>query len=252
MYGCCSATPTCSPRPRADAAASTKPKAMRNGDSLRTIGLIGGMSWESTVPYYRVINETVREMRGGLHSARIALLSVDFHDVEAMQRDGRWAEAGDLLAQAARTLEVAGADFLVLCTNTMHKVAAAIERGRTHSAAAHRRPDGRGRQGGGRTHGRVARHALHDGGGFLSRPAAYAARTRRRRARQAPIATSCTGSSTTSFAWGASSNRRARDYRRIVDRLVARGAEGIIFGCTEISMLVGPDGCVACRRSTRR
>ena len=78
MYGCCSATPTCSPRPRADAAARTKPKAMRNGDSLRTIGLIGGMSWESTVPYYRVINETVREMRGGLHSARIALLQCRF------------------------------------------------------------------------------------------------------------------------------------------------------------------------------
>jgi len=101
---------------------------MRNGDRSRTIGLIGGMSWESTVPYYRVINETVRDIRGGLHSARIALLSVDFHDVEAMQRDGRWAEAGELLAQAARTLEGAGADFLVLCTNTMHKVAGAIER----------------------------------------------------------------------------------------------------------------------------
>ena len=101
---------------------------MRDGDRSRTIGLIGGMSWESTVPYYRIINETVREMRGGLHSARIALLSVDFHDVEEMQRDGRWTEAGQLLAQAARTLEGAGADFLVLCTNTMHKVAAAIER----------------------------------------------------------------------------------------------------------------------------
>jgi aspartate racemase len=94
---------------------------------LKTIGLIGGMSWESTVPYYRQINETIRKRLGGLHSARLVLYSVDFHEIERLQHAGDWAAAGAMLAQAARSLEAAGADFLVLCTNTMHKVATDIE-----------------------------------------------------------------------------------------------------------------------------
>jgi aspartate racemase len=94
---------------------------------MKTIGLIGGMSWESTVPYYRQINETIKEHLGGLHSAKIILYSVNFHEVERLQRAGDWVAAGELLAGAARALESAGADFLVLCTNTMHKVAPAIE-----------------------------------------------------------------------------------------------------------------------------
>ena len=94
---------------------------------MKTLGLIGGMSWESTVPYYRLINEGVKARLGGLHSARLVLYSVDFAQVEALQRAGDWAAAGDLLAQAARTLQTAGAQAIVLCTNTMHKVAPAIE-----------------------------------------------------------------------------------------------------------------------------
>ena len=94
---------------------------------MKTIGLIGGMSWESTVPYYRQINETIRKRLGGLHSAKIVLYSVDFHDIERLQHAGDWDAAGSALALAARALEAAGADFLVLCTNTMHKVAPAIE-----------------------------------------------------------------------------------------------------------------------------
>ena len=94
---------------------------------MKTLGLIGGMSWESTIPYYRVINETVRERLGGLHSARLVLYSVDFHDIERLQQAGAWDEAGQILADAARSLEAAGAEGLALCTNTMHKVAAAIE-----------------------------------------------------------------------------------------------------------------------------
>lgn len=94
---------------------------------MKTIGLIGGMSWESTIPYYRILNETVRALRGGLHSARIVLVSVDFDEVERLQRAGNWDAAGSLLADCARSLERAGADFIVLCTNTMHKVAPAIE-----------------------------------------------------------------------------------------------------------------------------
>lgn len=94
---------------------------------MKTIGLIGGMSWESTVLYYRQINQTIKEAMGGLHSAKIVLYSVDFHDVEQLQRAGNWEGAGELLADAARSLEAAGADFLVLCTNTMHKISPAIE-----------------------------------------------------------------------------------------------------------------------------
>jgi aspartate racemase len=94
---------------------------------MKTIGLLGGMSWESTVPYYRLVNEVVKERLGGLHSARIVLYSVDFHDIERLQHAGDWDAAGRLLADAARCLEAAGAGFLVLCTNTMHKVAGAIE-----------------------------------------------------------------------------------------------------------------------------
>ena len=94
---------------------------------MKTIGLIGGMSWESTVPYYRIINRTVAERLGGLHSAKVLLYSVDFDEIEVLQRTDRWDEAGRILAEAAVRLEGAGADFLVLCTNTMHKVAPAIE-----------------------------------------------------------------------------------------------------------------------------
>jgi aspartate racemase len=94
---------------------------------VKTIGLIGGMSWESTVPYYRLINEAVKQRLGGLHSARIVLYSVDFHDIEQLQQSGDWAAAGARLAGVAQAVERAGAEGLVLCTNTMHKVAPAIE-----------------------------------------------------------------------------------------------------------------------------
>lgn len=95
--------------------------------SMKTIGLLGGMSWESTLVYYRIVNQTIKEKLGGLHSAKIMLHSIDFAEIEQMQRAGDWASAGQFLAQAARTLEAAGADLIVLCTNTMHIVAPTIE-----------------------------------------------------------------------------------------------------------------------------
>jgi len=94
---------------------------------MKTAGLLGGMSWESTVPYYQVLNRAAGKRLEGVHSARIVLLSVDFQEIEVLQHQGRWDELGAMLAGEARTLETAGADFLVLCTNTMHLVAPAIE-----------------------------------------------------------------------------------------------------------------------------
>ena len=94
---------------------------------MKTIGLIGGMSWESTVTYYQVINRVIGRELGGLHSARIAMHSVEFDEIQKLQHAGRWAETGEILAGAARSLQRAGADFLVLCTNTMHIVSDQIE-----------------------------------------------------------------------------------------------------------------------------
>lgn len=95
---------------------------------MKTIGLIGGMSWESTQTYYRLINQRVREELGGLHSAKLALYSVDFAEIEALQHQGNWQATAEILGSVGRSVESAGADFLVLCTNTMHKVAPQIER----------------------------------------------------------------------------------------------------------------------------
>lgn len=94
---------------------------------MKTIGMIGGMSWESTVTYYKMINEVVKEELGGLHSAKILLYSVDFEEIEKYQSDGEWDRAGEVLAEAAGKLENAGADYIVICTNTMHKVVPQIE-----------------------------------------------------------------------------------------------------------------------------
>ncbi len=90
---------------------------------MKTIGMIGGMSWESTVTYYRIINETIKRELGGFHSAKILLYSVDFDEIEKYQSSGEWDKSADLLSDAAERLEKAGADFIIICTNTMHKVA---------------------------------------------------------------------------------------------------------------------------------
>jgi aspartate racemase len=90
---------------------------------MKTIGLIGGMSWESSLEYYRIINETVREKLGGLHSAKIVMYSVDFEEIETLQHQGNWDEATKLMIDAAQRLEKAGADFAIICTNTMHRMA---------------------------------------------------------------------------------------------------------------------------------
>jgi len=94
---------------------------------MKTIGLLGGMSWESSLEYYRTINQLVKERLGGLHSAKCLLYSVDFQEIENLQHQGLWDEAGRLLGEAARDLQKGGADFLLICTNTMHKVAPDVQ-----------------------------------------------------------------------------------------------------------------------------
>ena len=94
---------------------------------MKTIGLIGGMSWESTVSYYQIINEEVKKRLGGLHSAKVILYSVEFDEIEKCQSNGDWEKSGVILGKAAKSLEAAGADFILICTNTMHKVAPQIE-----------------------------------------------------------------------------------------------------------------------------
>lgn len=94
---------------------------------MKTIGLIGGMSWESSIEYYRIINEATKNKLGGLHSAKSVMYSVDFAEIEALQHQSRWQEAADLMVAAAQSIERAGADFVILCTNTMHKLADEIE-----------------------------------------------------------------------------------------------------------------------------
>jgi aspartate racemase len=95
---------------------------------MKTIGLIGGMSWESTVTYYQIINETIKAELGGLHSAKLLLYSVDFAEIEECQANGEWDKSADILSAAAQSLEKAGADFILICTNTMHKVAPIIQK----------------------------------------------------------------------------------------------------------------------------
>ena len=94
---------------------------------MKTIGMIGGMSWESSLEYYRIINEAVKERLGDLHSAKSILYSVDFAEIEVLQREGRWQDATRAMIEAARAVEAGGADFLIICTNTMHKMADEVQ-----------------------------------------------------------------------------------------------------------------------------
>lgn len=205
---------------------------------MKTIGLIGGMSAESTVPYYRQINRRVAERLGGLHSARLLLYSVDFHDVERMQADGRWDAAGALLADCARVLERAGADFLVLATNTMHRVAPAIEAAVgipllhiADATTAALRAAGIARVGllGTRFTMEQAFHRerLERAGlEVLLPPAEDRAEVHRVIYEE--------------LCLGEVREDSRRRYARIIADLVARGAQGVILGCTEIGLLVGP------------
>ncbi len=205
---------------------------------MKTIGLIGGMSWESTVPYYRVINEAVKERLGGLHSAKIVLYSVDFHEIEYLQRSGNWTEAGRVLAQAAVALQAAGAEFLVLCTNTMHKVADAIEKvvaiPLLHIADA--------------TAEAIQCRSLATvgllGTRFTMEENFYTDRLKERHGINVIVPDTADREFVHRVIYdelclGKVCDTSRTEYRRIMQRLVDRGAQGVILGCTELSLLVG-------------
>jgi aspartate racemase len=205
---------------------------------MRTIGLLGGMSWESTAIYYRLANELVRERLGGLHSARLLLLSVDFAEIEEMQSSGRWEEAGELLAAEARRLEAGGADLLVLCTNTMHKVAGTIQDAVSipllHLGDA--------------TAGAVRASGLTTVGllatGFTMSQDFYRSRLESHGLTvlvpSADDQAMVHGVIYDELCLGVVRDESRRAFVDVVDRLVERGAEGIILGCTEIELLIGP------------
>jgi len=197
------------------------------------------MSWESTVPYYRIINETVRERLGGLHSAKLVLYSFDFHEIELLQHSGDWAEAGRRLAHAARSLQKAGADFIVICTNTMHKVADAVES--AVSIPLLNIADATAQE--------VTQAGLKKigllGTRFTMEQDFYQGRLHDRHHLDVLIPDDADRGIVHRIIFeelvlGVVRDESRAEYRRIIQRLADHGAQGVILGCTEISMLVGP------------
>jgi aspartate racemase len=204
---------------------------------MKTIGLIGGMSWQSTVPYYRLINEIVSEKLGGLHSAKLILWNMDFEAIASLQRQGRWQEAGAVMADAALRLQQAGAESIVICTNTMHKLVPDMQPHLQipilHIADATAQII---RQAGLRKVGLLGTRFTMEDSFYVSHlrehyglevitPDAAA----RQLVHNVIFNELCVGEE--------KATSRAQ-YREIMAALVQQGAEGIIFGCTEIAMLV--------------
>lgn len=206
---------------------------------MKTLGLIGGMSWESTVPYYRQINQQINQRLGGLHSAKIILYSVDFQQIEALQRSGDWQQAGRILAEAAQALQHAGAEGLVLCTNTMHKVADAILTATPlpflHIADATAQQI---KAQGLRRIGLLGTRFTMEQDFYKARLAAQDIeviipdQAGRGLVHQVIYEELCRGQINPA-------SRLA--YQQIIADLVAQGAEGVILGCTEIGLLVQPE-----------
>jgi aspartate racemase len=206
---------------------------------MRRIGLLGGMSWESSAEYYRLVNVTTRERLGGLHSADCILRSVDFAAVEELQRAGDWEAAGALLAGEARGLVAAGAELLALCTNTMHKVADAVTEAvavpLVHIADA---TADAVRAAGHRTVGLLAT-------AYTMEQDFYVGRLRERHGLDVIVPGAhdrglVHGVIYDELCLGVVREDSREQYRRVMRELAGRGAEAILFGCTEIDLLVGP------------
>lgn len=204
---------------------------------MKTIGLIGGMSWESSVEYYRIINRATKARLGGFHSAKSIMYSVDFAEIEILQHQGKWAETAEILRRAARSLEAAGADFLVLCTNTMHKVAADIESAvripLLHIADA--------------TADVIVARGLKTigllGTRFTMEEDFYKGRLAEKHSLDVLVPGPADRETIHHVIYhelvdGRIETASRKEFRSVIERLVAAGAEGIILGCTEISLLV--------------
>ncbi|CAK7048936.1 aspartate/glutamate racemase family protein [Providencia rettgeri] len=204
---------------------------------MKTIGLIGGMSWESTLLYYQQLNEGIKQHLGGLHSAKIILYSVDFAEIEHYQANGQWDLAAQCLAEAGNRLKLAGADFLVLCTNTMHKVATAIEM-ETNLPLLHI-ADATGE--------RIVQYGLKKigllGTSFTMEQPFYKDRLTNKF--NLDVLTPNLDDRKiiheiiyNELCLGKINQASKKEYQRVMSSLVQQGAEGIIFGCTEITLLV--------------
>ena len=207
---------------------------------MKRIGLLGGMSWESSAEYYRLINEATRDRLGGLHSADCLLRSVDFCDIERLQRDGAWEQAGRRLADEARALVAGGAELLVLCTNTMHKlageIAGAVSIPFLHIADAT---------------AAAVRDAGHSRVGLLATAYTmeqdfYVGRLRERHGLDVLVPGDAGRAEVHRVIYEELCVGRVLDssrdaYRSVMAELVDRGAEAILLGCTEIDLLVGPE-----------
>ena len=203
---------------------------------MKTIGLIGGMSWESTVTYYKIINETVKERLGGFHSGKILLYSVDFAEIEECQAKGEWEKSAEILSEAAENLEKAGADFIVICTNTMHKVAGKIQENikipviHIADATAHKlKQDG------------ILKTALL-GTKYTMTQDFYKEKLRENgievlvpEEKDIEIVNHVIYEE---LCLGKILDSSKKEYIRIIDGLKEKGAQGVILGCTEIGLLI--------------
>lgn len=209
---------------------------------MKTIGMIGGMSWESSVEYYKLINEGIHQALGGVHSAKSVMVSVDFAEVEVLQKTGRWDEATQMMITAARQVEAAGADFLLICTNTMHKMAdavqAAIQIPLLHIADA--------------AAAAVLDQGIHTVGLLGTRFTMQGDFYRRRLADKfglkvfTPVAEEqdiVHNIIYDELVVGKVMPASKAEYQKIILKIADQGAEGIILGCTEIGLLVKQTDC---------
>jgi len=207
---------------------------------MKTIGLLGGMSWESKIGYYRLINEGVKNALGELHSAKIAMVSVDFDPIAKLQHVGDWEETGRLLADAALSIQSAGAEFLLICTNTMHKVAPQIEAAINipilHIADA--------------TADVLIRKGIKTvgllGTAFTMEQDFYRGRLQDKHGIHVVIPNAEDRQIVHNVIYqelvlGNQKDKSRAEYLRIIDQLASQGAEAVILGCTEIGMLVSQD-----------
>ncbi|MFK8794538.1 aspartate/glutamate racemase family protein [Planococcus plakortidis] len=203
---------------------------------MKTIGLIGGMSWESSAEYYRLLNEQVKHHLGGLHSAECLMYSVDFEEIERFQSQGKWQEAGDRLAHVARSLEKGGAELIVLCTNTMHKVVSSIEEAVSvpvlHIADA--------------TAKEIRANHLHTVG-LLGTKYTMEQDFYKERIAESGIDVLIPGAAERDMineiifdelCLGKINESSKVKYKQAIQNLIDRGAQGIILGCTEIGLLI--------------